>query len=424
MKRFIIIVLLLATGAVLALPGAVGVVAEQQQDRLVGEINGFSNQLVRERYERNWFSSESRYRYSIEDEQLRRLAAAVTEEPEGTPQLIVTTKMYHGPVPLISGGSSPLAWTDMDSSLVLRAPSGEEIELPGELRSRVEPDGSTRFIYSAAAETRALDNGLTLAWQDTRVEITLGRSQEDLGVDGDIGVIRLFDKDAEIRVGPATVASDQEKSRNGIWTGDTDIRVSSVVLHEVEADNVTLALRVLDDSDLASYAVNLGALNLRGEGLTGDARIDFLAQRLDAEALSGLLELMGEYPNGGPMPVTDRDALLRRILRGGPEITVRTLRIPMSEADLEGDAHIVVEPGTGATPRELARGLEGSATLLVPKSLIEQLKTNGTAEARNAIELMQRFRVLKPEGNRYRIEAKYAGSLLSVNGFPVPVPVF
>jgi len=420
-----IIALLLATGAVLALPSAVGVVAEQQQDRLLNQVNAFDQQLVKERYERNWFSSESRYRYSIEDEQLRKLAAVITEEPEGNPQLIVTTRMYHGPVPLLSGGSSLLAWTDMDSSLMLRAPSGEEIELPGELRSRVQADGSTRFIYSVDAESRRLANGLMLAWEDTQVDVVLGRSQEDLAIDGDVGTISLSDNDAEIRIGPATIDADQAKSDNGLWTGDMDIRVESLALHDVEADDVTLALRVRESSDLASYAMDFTALNLRGEGLSGeDARIDLFAQRLDAQALGGLIELMDEFPDIAPVPVTDRDALLRRLLRGGPEVTVRTLRLPMTDALLEGDAHVTVEPGTGSTPRELAGGIEGNATLLVPKLLVEQIRANGTDEARNAIELMQRLRVLKPEGNRYRVEVEYAGNLVTVNGFPVPVPVF
>ena len=43
-------------------------------------------------------------------------------------------------------------------------------------------------------------------------------------------------------------------------------------------------------------------------------------------------------------------------------------------------------------------------------------------QTRTAIELMIRLRILKPEGNRYRVKASYENGLLNVNGFPVPIP--
>jgi len=427
LKKLFFGVVLVCGGLIIGLPGAVGFVAERQHDQFVRELNVHGNQLAEENYERGWFSSRTRFRYRIEDERLRELAATVTQEPEGTPELLVDSEIYHGPVPALSGGfdRAALAWTDVDSSLSLRAPSGVEISLPGELQSRVEADGSTRFNYHAGAESRSIGNGLMLTWDDAEIDIALGRGKDSVSVNGNIGTIELTDTQVAMRVGPTVVKSTQERSKNELWAGDVLIRIGAVTTPELAANDLTLETRVRESSGQATYAIELKANNLQGAGFAGDnAHVDIFAQRLDAAALGRLIQLMSQYSDKGQIPSSQRDALLRQLIAAGPEINLRTFKIPMPDSDIEGDALISVSPGTGFTLAELARGAEGKARFLMPKEMIRQILQNGSPEVRNAIDTMMRFQILKSDGQRYRIEAEYAGGLLTVNGFPVPVPVF
>ncbi len=423
MKRLAKILLLLTILLIVALPGAVGMIAERQHDRLAMQLPG--DQLSKESYERGWFSSQSRYRYRIDDERLTELAATITRETGDGHALVVDSKLYHGPVPALAGGRAAIAWTDAESSLALLAPSGQEVPLPGALRSRVEADGSSVFVYTAEPESRQLGNELTLRWEEMRVYAEVGRNATMLEVDGEIGQITLEDNDTGIVFGPASIRADQVQSRNKLWTGDSALQIDAVRLPEFETGTITFDTRIREVDDTASYAVELRLRDVRGPGLDGDdLHIDLYMERIDAAALSEVIELAESYPGNGPVLMADRDALFARLLRPGPALRLRTLKIPTPDADIEGTAFVTVEPGTGTALSDLGRGVAGETTLYLPQAIVHDAESGGPPEVREAIALMRRFRILVPDGNRYRIEADYAGGLLTVNGFPVPVPVF
>lgn len=427
MKRLIVTLLLLFAGAVVALPGAVGVVTERQHEQLARQINANGNQLTKEHYDRGWFSTTTRYRYRIEDERLKKFIATVTGKAIGTQELLVSSKIFHGPVPAVSGGTGRdiLGWTEVDSTLSLLSSSGVETALPGELKSRIEPDGGSRFRYRTKAGTSAIRDGLNMSWNDTDIDIALGRNNQTLSVNGNIGLLKLVDASAVAQLGPMTFTATQKKSRSGLWTGDSELRIAEVSLPGSSGDQLLLETNVLQVGNELTYAVKLKADNLRGEGFSGrELRIDFSGQRLDEKAMGSFFQLLRVYPDPAQIPVSQRDALLTRILATGPELTVRELKIPMSEADIEGDGFVSITPGTGTSLSELSRGAQGNTTLLLPRKLVNHFKAQSSPDMQTAIDMMMRLRVLKPQGNRYKVEAAYANKLLTVNGFPVPIPNF
>ncbi|MBT8130873.1 MAG: YdgA family protein [Gammaproteobacteria bacterium] len=426
MKKILLLSVILLLVVMLGLPGAVGMVAERQHRQLVHNLSTQGKYLSEEQYERSWFSSRTRYSYRIEDERLRKLISTLTRESDGIPVLQVDSTIFHGPVPALSGGAdhAVLAWSDIESILTLRSASGVEFLLPGELHSRIEADGSSRFIYHADAESRPLGNGMQLRWEQADVDVAVGRGANTIDVSGIIGTVELADSTAALVAGPTRIDSSQQRSDQGIWSGDTKIAVEAISTPGFTAKSVLLNTRIRESSGQASYALDLGADNVQGEGFAGDgARLELSAQRLDAVSLARFLQLIDEH-SITRLPPAERDALMTRLLSNGPEVSLKTLKLPTRTADIEGDAFVSIKPGTGLDLNDVARNTTGNAQFLLPSSVVEHLRRNSPSQLGNVIDMMMRYRFLRPEGNRYRIEAEYADALLTVNGFPVPVPVF
>jgi hypothetical protein len=73
-----------------------------------------------------------------------------------------------------------------------------------------------------------------------------------------------------------------------------------------------------------------------------------------------------------------------------------------------------------ATPFSLPAAmlaLKADADILVPAELVEMSRQMGSQ-----LDSLIQMGFLKPAGNEYRMQAEFAGGLLTVNGVPMPLP--
>ena len=419
MKRLLLFILLLLFGLVFALPGGVGLVAEQGHQRALAHLVGQGHPLSGS-FTRGWFGSRAQHVYRIEDLQLRQVAGAITGDYVNASSLVVDSDLHHGPLPL---ATLRPAWTEGRSTLALRDAAGSEVALPGQLSGRLEPGAQSRFFYRAEPGEQALDNGLVADWQDIAIELRLGRDAGELSVDGEIERLGLSDGDARLSIAGVSVEGRQRRTGTGPWKGTTTWRVGSLSAPDTRADRVTLGTDVSDVDGQPVYRITGTVGSLQSELINGnDLRVDLELRNVDSASAAGLLRLIAD---GRAVDIfsPQHRALLSRVLAGGPQLTLHNLRVPAGDAYLEGTGRISV--AAGADPLRsggLANAIDAQTDLAVPRSLVAALAAAGTDQTRAAIELMIRLRILKPEGDRYRVKASYENGLLNVNGFPVPVP--
>lgn len=421
MKRLLFLVLLLVTVLVFAAPGAIGLLAERGHERALTHLVRVGHPLSGS-FTRGWFESRTQHLYRVEDPRLRQVAGAITGASPHDTLLIVDSRVHHGPLPL---ATLHPAWTEVRSTLALRDAAGTDAELPGRLTSRLQPDGQSHFHYRAEPGERTLDPNLTARWQDIDVELRLNRSADRFTVDGAAKGLELSDGQSRLSIADLTVDGIQRRAGPGLWAGTTAWHVGSLSAPATQAGDIDLTTEVSSTDGQPVYRITGTVGSLQSDVISGqDLRIDVELRNVDGASAAEVLALVAEGRASEIFSPTRR-ALLRRVLAGGPQLTLHDLRVPSGDADLEGTASVNVAAGADpAAAGGLANAIDAQTDLAVPRSLVEAFAAAGTEQTRTAIELMIRLRILKPEGSRYRVTARYVNGRLSVNGFPVPLPQF
>lgn len=424
MKRFLLAVLVVAALTLLALPGAVGWMAEQGHEQVVGRLQAAGHEFEAERYERGWFSSAAQHSLLVADPQWRELAQNVTGA-DGEVAMVIATRFDHGPVPGLgaSGVSLAPAWTQAHSVAALRTRSGDRYALPGTLTSRVEPDGRTRFEYRAEAGQQHYGGELEAHWQPAAIDAELSRGAQRLAFSGTVEGVAITDRAGTVAVGRTELSADQRRIDSGLWIGTSDWRIASVDAPGVTVADVELATDVAQLEGAPAYRLTVRLGSLATERYAGEAiEADIELRDVDPAAVGELLELAAL---GRPLEVFDpaQRPLLQRLLATGPELTLHRVRVPTHDAAIVGTAALEVAPGT-KLEQGWSDAVSGNADVVLPRALVDSVAAGGTDQLRAVIELMRAFRMLKLEGDSYRVRAQYAQGLLSVNGLPVPLPAF
>lgn len=425
MKRLLVVALVIVLFALLVLPGAVGWVAEREHTRLLDHAQAGGYELETEGYRRGWFASDARHRYRIDQPWLLQLAQAYSGDGDVS-TLLIDSHLRHGPMPAIAGGQGSLfapAWTEAASTLALRGDSGDEHLLPGRLTSRIEPDGGTHLSYRAEPGRQALDTQFEVAWQKSALDLFMNRDGDQLEFDASLGGLVLRDATTAVELGQARVRGQQQRAPSGLWTGSSAGEVDKLIAPRFAATGIGFRTQLDLEQGRPAVRVVSDIEHLSTEVLDGaDARFDVGVRGVNAGAFAGFLELAA---TGQPLDLfaPAQRPLLSRLLADGPDLELHQLRVPFMDSAIEGTAQLRIAPGTDADG-PFADALTGRADILVPRVLVHTIADSSTDQWRAAIELMIQFRVLKAEGDRYRIDARYANGILNVNGFPVPLPAF
>ena len=194
MKKGIIALLVALALIVLISPGLVGRMAEKSVDDNLNWAAEESGALVvtSENFDRGWFSSQGQHRVQIDGDKLKALMGSIdgAPDPGDFPVLVIDTRLDHGLIPLGSmsreKGSLAPGLGSAVSTLSVELADGETVDLPGAVYSKVSIGGalSSNYVLPAGSMT---EDGSTVSWNDTNIDVTTNPSSGKVSFGGDLG---------------------------------------------------------------------------------------------------------------------------------------------------------------------------------------------------------------------------------------------
>ncbi len=443
MKKVIIAVLVLLALVLLIMPGAVGVLAENQFRALSGNLDSEAPglQLLIEDYERGWFSSRARYRLSLEQPVMEASLKEVLDEFPGMPALVNEAEIFHGPILFAALGRegvslAPVLAQSFDEISI--APGDNElITLPARVITRLAIAGPHSNHISVARYQHAFDQAGgagTLTWGGMNLRTHFNAELNHVAVEGQIDSIDISSDKFLFRAGPVTVHSQNSLTEYGLWVGDGQLTWAGMRLDASDKAAFAMGELVAEaDSNIKAgkmhqgLQVSLADISINGwQG--GPGKLVFSAEKLDAKALGKLVDLLRQLAwrdekitsSAAVMPVVFPQ--IQALLAGGPQLAVPELSFGTADGVLSFTGELVFPESTPEAAFAFITGLTGNAQLRLPVALTDSMATlNPQAEA--GLRALRNAGFLVSKGNELVLDAAVKGGLLTVNGQPIPLPM-
>lgn len=443
MKRWLVVLLVVAALIILVSPGIVGRLAEKNlQDNLEwAEAESKDFLVTEETFRRGWFTAEGRHRIEVKDPELRSAILDLLDRRETDGDalaLVIDTHVDHGIVPLTSmsreSGSLVPGLASTVSTFKLDAGDGGLVDLPGTLYSRVGLTGETTSRY--LLEPGRLDaDELDAEWGNADISLTMDPNRRRLRYDGELDALSFDSAGLRLATGAAKFNGDLARSRFGIRVGSVALDMGSLSLRRgspLSQGGATgfAGLSLKASSEIEDDRINAKSmLELTGASAPGVERSDFQLELalsgMDARALQTIL---GAVRAGSGPGAAARTALYPRIegdvqqlLAAGFQFDLHRLNLTLPEGDVSAglliDLPATADDGAFSWPSILL-ALSASADVRVAAALME------TAFAANPeAATLVAMGIFRKEGEAYVMDAEYAKGLLTVNGAPMPIPL-
>ncbi len=445
MKKILFFVLLAFVGVLLAAPWFVGGFAERQIEEQIalGSRADSGVTIITDEYRRHWFSADSRHRVVITDPEL---VAALRDLDGGSlfgdqPALIVDTRIDHGPVPFSSleredGSLAPaLSRARSEFSLDL-GNGGEPVALPGTLVTTMALDGTTdaRFRLEAGA-TDLAGPGEQLSWDGATIDARINADGSVVTGEGRIGTVEVTNAAGTgVRIGGVEFDTAQRYGGHGIYVGPANVSMGPIEVGDGGKVARVESIAVVSDSDMKGELLD-GEARFSFRGLSAgmmaaDVEADIAVANMHAPSLAAITETLQALEEAGGEPAMQQtypliESDLARLLAAGPTLDIRNFALKLPQGDVRLRMFLAMAAGDDAgafAMRDVAGRLTATADLTVPKPIVEMLRAIDPDAAGQA-EMLIQMGILREEGDAYRLQAEYGDGLLTVNGFPLPVPV-
>jgi len=430
-KKGVIALLLALALIILVSPGIIGKLAEQSVDENLDWATSESGELVvtSSGFDRSWFSSEGQHRVTLGDGAIR---AAMINEGENIPVLVINTHLDHGLIPLTSmareGGSLAPGLGSAVSTLMIEYGDGETIEIPGKIYSDIGLGGDLQASYVLAAGSKTVD-GNTGTWEEISIEVSTNSRSGNVVFDGDIGALSFENDQDVISVGGLTFTGKQTMTQYGFATGSLEATLGTVAMETGGVPTVVMNGLTLT----ANSAVNDGLFDaetyfrITGQTIPGFGDVSVTANIVvagaDAAAFGAVIQRL-ESMSASPDP-TQNMALgaedFKDLLAAGFELRLDQLDVVLPMGTVMSKISIEVPQADRASFEwtSLLLGLVASADVTVPQGLVD-FAMQMNPQATDAVIDMG---YLKQNGDVYEMEARYKKGILTVNGVPMPVPL-
>ncbi len=429
MKRSIVVTLVILALIILISPGIVGWLAERNLVQGIEQAKTDSPDVVvtTEKFDRGWFTSEGRHRVSL------RNVGVAADGGDGMKSLVIDTRFDHGLVPVssmsLSSGSLKPGLARMVSTLHLDDGHGNLTVLPGTIFSETSLGGDTTGRYVLEAGSRDDANG-TMTWSGADLQFSASDGHRELSVKGEMQPWSYRAGANSAELGKLTIDARQVRTDFGIAVGDVVMVIESfAVAGESGPKSGFQKLDINGSSAIDGDEVNartrmsLEKLVIPEFGEVG-IFMDVAVNGLDAASLGRISKAADaarasddpEAALGDLFSVIQGD--LESMLASGGELRLDQLDIALPQGDIRSKMSLTLDESTGAFswPGTIM-ATTASADISVPEALVQMgLETN--PEAANLIDMG----FLKLDGDVYRLQAEFAGGLLTVNGAPLPMP--
>ncbi|NIL93968.1 MAG: DUF945 family protein [Woeseiaceae bacterium] len=434
MKKSFVLLLLVLAVIVLVSPRIVGRLAEQSMDENLNWATTETEELsiTSLGFDRGWFSSEGQHRLEIRDGELRDSLLALVDDPGGSdlPVLIIDTHIDHGLVPVSSigreKGSLAPGLGSAVSTLRLEFDSGETVDLPGTIYSKVGLTGELESNLVVMPGTLEIDNE-SAHWGNVDVVVTTNPSTNAVAFSGTIDDLAFVSASNEVGIGGISFDGEHEQTRFGFGVGDAELRIDKVSFPSEFGQSDTGPWRVASAASLVDGLVSARtSIDTEyvpfGELGPAAAGLEISFEGLDAGAVSRISETIDNFDSygSGDMLMLAVEDDLRKLLATGLSMQIERLDLAMSAGKISATLDVDVAPTDvdRFVWASVFLALEAQLELSVPVELYDFLVTLDPQ-----VSLAVGMGFLKQNGNVYEMEAALKDGLLTVNGAPMPIPL-
>jgi uncharacterized protein YdgA (DUF945 family) len=429
-KRWIVLLLVSSALIVLISPGLIGRFAERSVDANIhrGILENDAIVVDALAFDRGWFLSEGRHRIEIKDSPLADRVRALANLPPDSalPVIMVTTRIDHGVLPVASmnrdHGTLVPGLGDAVSTISLEMPGGDIVALPGAVYTRIGLTGTTRSTYALPAGEFAED-GSGLRWSDGEIGLDVHPATNRIDFGATLATLAFVGGARPFELSGLDVEGMLEPGAYGFALGDLAASVVSITVGD-QAHGPLVARgksRITDDQLGFEFALDVD-LDTPESGPT-KARVDFDLDRVDPQAFGRLLRRYRAISSDVGDPVTALQRLepeARALLSRGLALEVHRLALDLPEGALEATLTAAVEDNEADTGNWAALLLRttAAADIRAAESLME------TIVARNPdAGALIGMGYLKPDGDDFATEIRYAKGILTINGAPMTIPL-
>ncbi|MBT8087534.1 MAG: YdgA family protein [Gammaproteobacteria bacterium] len=435
MKKGIVALLVVVALIVLISPGLVGRLAEKSVDDNLNWAAQESGTLVvtSENFERGWFSSQGQHRVQLDDDRFKALLGSIdgAPEPGDLPVLVIDTRLDHGLIPLGSmsreKGSLAPGLGSAVSTLRIEFGDGEIVDLPGAVYSKVSIGGALSSSYVLPAGSMTEDGG-TVSWADTNIDVTTNPSSGKVSFGGDLGTLTIEDGQDLVQIDGLTFSGHQQPTTFGFATGDIKMELGGMSVTTGGMQAGGLKYMKIDANTRVDGSKASGRTKLQidskpvpqfGEfSVSADVSVD----GADAAALGALQQAL-RMQSANPDPeqllgVVEND--VKKLLASGLQLRFDRfdLTLPQGTVTSKLDFKIAEEDAATFEWTSLLLNTEASANVSVPQGLIDM-----AMQMNPQVGMAVGMGFLQQKGDVYEMEARYQKGLLTINGAPMPIPL-
>lgn len=432
MKRSIVVLLVLLALIILVSPGIVGWLAEKNLEQDIEWAGSDASDVVvtTEKFDRGWFTSAGRHRVSLRPGSL----GAKLEPGEAMPSLIIDTRFDHGLVPVSSmslpSGSLKPGLARMVSTLQIDDGNGKLTDVPGTIYSETSLGGETTGRYVLEAGSRDDADG-TASWSGADLFFVANSTNRALSLKGEVlpWSYRAGANTAE--VGRLSIDVQQSDSDFGFAVGDLALEIESLAVDGLAGPvgafkGLTINGSSAVDGEQLNARTQMALQGMLIPGF-GDVGVNFDAAvgNLDAASVGRIAGAMNQARASA-----DPDAALgelfgviqpdlESLLAAGGEFRFDRLDIALPQGEIRSKMSFAVAKSTDSFSWPgVILATRALADIELPAALVE-MGRQMSPEAGAIVEMG----LLQLDGDVYRMQAAFAGGLLTVNGVPMPVPL-
>ena len=435
MKKSVIALILLAVLIIIVSPGIVGKFAEDSVGENLNWAAEESGELVvtSAGFDRGWFSSEGQHRVTLGDGNIRSAMSTAAGDlgEDQIPVLLINTHIDHGLIPVSSmareEGSLAPGLGSAISTLAIELESGETIDLPGTIYSKLGLGGDLDSNYVLEAGAQSMDDG-EVTWQPSSIRITASAKTGDVGFDGELGTMTFGNDQQTVSIDGLTFDGSQANTPYGFHVGDLDMSMGTMTINAggmavggMQGLNVQGSSSV--DDGLAAGAMRL---EISGQTIPGFGDISVIADmdfnNIDAVALGAVTKRLEDLSGAQDptMIMTAAGDELKNLLAAGINIGVDQFDVALPMGTVAAKMSFEI-PKTDSAVFEwpsLLMDLVGEIYITVPEELV-QFATSMDPQAGALVGMGY----LKKDGSVYVMDAQMKKGLLTVNGAPIPIPM-
>jgi uncharacterized protein YdgA (DUF945 family) len=434
-KKGIIALLVALALIVLISPGLVGRMAEKSVDDNLNWAAEESGALVvtSENFDRGWFSSQGQHRVQIDGDKLKALMGSIdgAPDPGDFPVLVIDTRLDHGLIPLGSmsreKGSLAPGLGSAVSTLSVELADGETVDLPGAVYSKVSIGGalSSNYVLPAGSMT---EDGSTVSWNDTNIDVTTNPSSGKVSFGGDLGTLTIDGGQDLVQIDGLKFSGHRLPTRFGFATGNIKMELGGMSVTSRGVQTGGLKYMKVDANTRVDGSEVSGQTKLQMESLPvpgfGEFSVnaDVSLDGANAEALGALqqaMKMQGSSPDPAQMlGVVESD--VKKLLASGLELRIDQFDVTLPQGELTSKLDFKVGKEDPATFEwtSLLLSTEASASLSVPRGLVDM-----AMQMNPQVGMAISMGFLQQNGDVYEMEAAYKKGLLTINGAPMPIPM-